>query len=301
MPRSGSTQWKKAFSTEAAQNRLKTRITVPAVHYADSSTLLTGLTADGAPLWTANVNVPSAYDPVADGLGGVLVNKMSDWPENYAFIAVDGQTGKQVWRYDSPTDQSLQGPPAIGPDGAIYVVDRIRVPEPPAAWIAAMRLVALDGETGLPRLAYTFPFGTEVRSSGTRRLTPWIAPPVIGPDGTVFASPRVYKVNLRVFELDGTNTIPMQTIIKSAQDLWRRQSDGTISLVLKSQQTGVDPCVDDPGCPVASAAARSASWKTSRKAWAGATRASSSARSATSAFAASRSTRPSRPARAAPW
>lgn len=64
----------------------------------------------------------------------------------------------------------------------------------------------------------------------------------------------MYKVNLRVFELAGTNAIPMQTIIKSAQDLWRQQSEGTISLVVKSQQTGVDPCVDDPGCAISSVA-----------------------------------------------
>jgi hypothetical protein len=50
-----------------------------------------------------------------------------------------------------------------------------------------MRLVVLDGGSGLARFAYTFPFGSEIDSWGTRLRTPWIAPPVIGLDGTVFA------------------------------------------------------------------------------------------------------------------
>jgi hypothetical protein len=165
-----------------------------AVHYADSSTLLTGLTSDGTPLWKAEVNVPSAYDPVPDGFGGALVNKMASagGSESYTFIEIDGQTGKQVWRYDTSGDSSLQGPVAIGPDGTIYVVDRFWPPGDP---VPAMRLVVLDGDTGLARFAYTFPFGTEVRTSGTRRLTPWIAPPVIGPDGTVFAPVAAQNYN----------------------------------------------------------------------------------------------------------
>jgi hypothetical protein len=58
-----------------------------------------------------------------------------------------------------------------------------------------MRLVVLDGGSGAARFAYTFPFGTEVASWGTKRQTPRIAPPVIGPDGTVFAPVAAQNYN----------------------------------------------------------------------------------------------------------
>jgi hypothetical protein len=72
------------------------------------------------------------------------------------------------------------------------------------------------------------------------------SPPGANASGTPVAA-QTYPVKLHVFKLNGTANIDLAGIIKAAQGIWSKQSNGTIALLWDHSIQNVNPCVI-PGC-----------------------------------------------------
>lgn len=89
------------------------------------------LTPSGSPRWSRTFGLGSeialaAGDRVVVG-ETVVTDELSEWREGYFrteqwAVALDGETGEESWRVLLEDDALRMHPPAVGPDGAVYLL-----------------------------------------------------------------------------------------------------------------------------------------------------------------------------------
>jgi hypothetical protein len=171
-----------------------------------SGTLVRALTQDGQQLWSAPI---PGYNYVgADGNGGIFVDGT---PTNTTerLIDFDGQTGAEVWEYDSttPFPESPIRSFAVAPNGNIYFTYGLTVDTGIPYGVYTLELI--DGTTGAHSVIYSVPQATQTYLGGpppcgaNTFVDPfsdsYLTPPIVGPDGTVYAASEVNNLTVPSF------------------------------------------------------------------------------------------------------
>lgn len=148
--------------------------------------VVAGLSGGGQSLWTTPL-AASSCKGTPDGSGGLVVDEGSQ------ILDLDGQTGTPVWTTSAladPFGRQLTGL-TVGQDGTVYYTGWFNT--------STYGIVSLAADTGVAKLVYSPPEGVyqitgcngTVSTYGGGAAT---TPPVIGPDGSLFAA--IYVGNI---------------------------------------------------------------------------------------------------------
>jgi hypothetical protein len=194
---------------------------------ANGSRLVRAFTAEGRQMWQKTLDEYGPFaDPVPDGFGGLVLRVYANQD---GLVDLDGVTGAQVWRHDSPA--GLDTRLAIRQDGAVSTVEQGSESLP---FIFSSSAAVFDWRSGQPRVRVKIPSSVSrtINCSCNGQVQENVAPSPAGAatvdqDGTVLLEYVVSDETRQCTDCLGGEPFGEQDSFSNALYLLRIASDGS--------------------------------------------------------------------------